>query len=439
MATNNLDGMYGVRNELNARGISNDRIGWNKNTGYVQIDGQNFLKPPTVDKGVSYADPTSFDQSYNVWNTQNKLNTAQNNYEQQLTQPVANPYDQQVNDVLSQFYNQMMNPTPYDPYSSDEYRAYQAQAQRGAQQSIRAAQESMGAANFGRSTNLTDRAQGIQNNANEYMELQVVPQLRAAHQQQQQQQLANLGSYLDALSGQQGLFDTRTQRGLDNTMSYLNLLSGQRGQFVDEQYRTNRDNVIDNQWQQNFDRGAFESDRQFDRGVLEFDKNFDRGVLESDRNFNEGVRQYDLNSKRQEEQWQAQFDEDRRQFGLSYALQQDANRRAAASASNSANRAVENDRLNNLYKVWEATGYAPKGIPEVEEGTPLAQSGTSRSNYNYKSDPDFTAAIKRVNENPTYTLSLLDQDPQYWVNLYGYDGYNELRRIAVNRANAREE
>ena len=42
-----------IRQTLNSRGISNDRIGWNN--GYVTIDGQNAYQPQYNDNGTTYA------------------------------------------------------------------------------------------------------------------------------------------------------------------------------------------------------------------------------------------------------------------------------------------------------------------------------------------------------------------------------------------------
>ncbi len=49
-------GMLGVRDTLNARGISNDRIGWNAQTGMVTIDGRDAFMPSANAGGTTYAD-----------------------------------------------------------------------------------------------------------------------------------------------------------------------------------------------------------------------------------------------------------------------------------------------------------------------------------------------------------------------------------------------
>jgi hypothetical protein len=411
-AAPNLEGMYGVRGELNARGIENDRIGWNQNTGYVTVDGKNFLKPATNNNGTTYADPTAFDQAYNVWGAQGKLDTVQKGVDQQITQPVVNPWDTKVGGAIDDYYNKISNPTPYDPYSSPEFAAYQAQAQRNAQQGIRSAQESMGAAGFGRSTNLAERAQGIQNDANEYLQLQVVPQLTAANQAQQQQEIANLGAYLGVLTGQQGMFDTRTQQGLQNTLQYMGFLSDQRNTYSNEQYQTGRDTVQDNQWQQNYDRGVFENDRTFNEGVRQFDTTFDRNMFENDR-------AYEMEKEK--------FAENVRQFGVNVALEKASQAISRSNAGTSAS----NANHNRLMDVWKATGRAPAGISGVPEGTPYSDGGSgSAVEYDYRKDPNFSEGIAWVNGDPVGALKELRQDAKSIIDELGYQAYQELLKAA---------
>ena len=402
MATaSDVNGMYGVRSELNARGVNDDRIGWNQNTGYVTVDGQNFLKPQTNVKGTTYTDPTQFNQAYNVYDTSQKLNTAQQGVEQQLATPTANPYDQQVNDALSQFYNKMSNPTPWDVYSSPEYAAQQAQAQRSADQGIRSAQESMGAAGFGRSTNLAERAQGIQNDANEYLQLQAVPQLQAAHAQQQQQELANLGSYLGALTGQQAQFDTRTQQGLQNTMDFMGYLSGQRNQFANEQYQTGRDSVADQQYQQNYDRGVLESDRNYDaqQAQQEWDNMF------SQAQFNEQKAAQLWDQAFQEKNFDQQVKEAAASRGLDWASLDQRKKEQVADE------AFRQKQLDLQQAQFDAEQSAP-------------------ADYDYKTDPSFSEDISWINGNPGQAVTEIRSNAQDLIAQYGYSGYQELLKAA---------
>ena len=48
-------GMLGVRETLNSRGVDNGRIGWNAQTGMVTIDGKDAFKPSTNVDGTTYA------------------------------------------------------------------------------------------------------------------------------------------------------------------------------------------------------------------------------------------------------------------------------------------------------------------------------------------------------------------------------------------------
>lgn len=50
------DGYNGIRNTLVGRGVDNNRIGFNSETGYVTIDGQNAYKPEYNVNGTTYAD-----------------------------------------------------------------------------------------------------------------------------------------------------------------------------------------------------------------------------------------------------------------------------------------------------------------------------------------------------------------------------------------------
>jgi len=199
------------------------------------VDGKDFIKPQSINEGTSYTD-------------QNTFNQALQQMQGQPTQQPVNPYDTQANDLLTQLMNQIKNPQQFDPYSSPQYAAAQQQVQRQSNQGIRAAQESLGASGFGRSTNLTDRAQGIQNNANEYLQTQIIPQLIQQNQAQQQQQFGNLSNILGQVTQQQGLYDNRQQQQLENQLTQEEIA-----------YQKARDLITDEQYKMQFD----ESVRQF--------------------------------------------------------------------------------------------------------------------------------------------------------------------------------
>lgn len=200
----------GVRQLLNQKGIDNNRIGYNVDSGTVTVDGKDFLKPQKNASGTTFTDTSSFDNAYNTFTGKPVTPKPQ----PQATP--SNPYDSQVSNTLTDLLNRINNPQSYDPYSSAEYKASEAQQQRAAQQGIRTAQESLGASGFARSTNVSDRAQRIQNDSNEYLQTQVVPQLMAAKRASDQQELGNLMNMLGVMTNQQGVYDTRDQNKFNN-------------------------------------------------------------------------------------------------------------------------------------------------------------------------------------------------------------------------------
>jgi hypothetical protein len=210
-----------IRQNLIGQGVKDSDIGMNKSTGYVTVGGKDAIKAPKTYNGTSYTTKQGFTNDWN--NYQKSLQQPAAQVTQEVAQPTQptptydpyktnNPYDSQYNDLLKTLMDQAKNPAPVDAnaiYNSPQWAAQQAQAQKGAQQSIRSSQESLGGAGFGRSTALGERAQGIQNDANEYLNTQVLPQLMAQESASRQQQFQNQFSTLDALMGQQNVYDNR--------------------------------------------------------------------------------------------------------------------------------------------------------------------------------------------------------------------------------------
>lgn len=386
MATaQDITGMTGIRADLNAKGVGNDRIGFNKATGMVTIDGQDFIKPVTVQKGVSYADPNAYGQAYSAFDTAQKAKTAETNFMNAINNPAANPFDQQITDFLGQLTQRINNPTPYDVYSDPAYAAHQAQVDRSSQRGIRAAQEAFGASGFGRSTQLGERAQNIQNDANEYMQLQIVPQLRAANQAQQAQELNNLFNLFGALTGQQGVMDSRARNQTDMLAELLGYTTGRADRAQDVQYRTGRDAVQDNQWMQTFEENKRQYGEQF-----AYQKARDAIMDERDKR---------------------DFDEDVRRFGINEAMQRQQMRQSAANAAASNALARDNASFNRLMAIWEATGKAPAGIPGVAEGTPIGGKGAGMTQADMQKEAsEMTSLIRSGQLTPAQALTQIDDD-----------------------------
>lgn len=225
----------GVRSALNAKGVTNDRISYNPTSG-VMVDNKTFIKPDKVYQGTSFTNQNNFN---NAWSSYNKPansgsaatstvgtgatapytpsnTTPYNPYTQTHTQ---NPYTSQTDSVIQQLLDYGKNQPSFDPYSSSGYKAAEAQAQRSAQASTRSAQESYGSAGFGRSTGLGERVAGINNDANEYLMTQIVPQLEAQESARRQQEYNNMLSSLSPLMSQQGRSDSLVQQDFNNGLS----------------------------------------------------------------------------------------------------------------------------------------------------------------------------------------------------------------------------
>jgi hypothetical protein len=260
---------FGIRKGLVDRGVSDADIGFNKSNGWVTIGDKDFIKAPKNYNGTTYTTEQDFNSAWNTHQKSNqqpdpnrfnamhmnpsgvtgRITAASNPTPQAQAIPgytpfnTNNPYDPKFDSLLSSLLNQANNPTPVDVnaiYASPQWAAYQQNAEKSAQQGIRAAQESMGASGFGRSTGLGERAQGIQNDATSYLNTQVLPQLMSQAQADKQQQLQNQMAVLGQLGNQQGVFDTRF-----NNANNLAIDQGQlTGKYLSPEARSTIDQII---------------------------------------------------------------------------------------------------------------------------------------------------------------------------------------------------
>lgn len=425
-----------VRQSLRNKGIADDEITYDQPTNTVNVRGQSFMKPAKNISGTTFDTQGNFDNAWNQYNKQQTQppvtanpTTAQPSY----SAAINNPYDNQYNEQLKALMQAAQNPKPVDVnsiYSSPQWAAIQAQQQRGAQQGIRSAQESMGSAGFGRSTALGERVQGIQNQANEYLQTQALPQLIAQQQAAQQQQYQNQLGMLNQLREQQGLYDTRyntannlaLQQGEltgnysnPNTDAIRQLMDINSGKWAtaapDEQRRLHDENVRlagtiggrdttgegDYEFApqrtlqaQQLDRRNFESDREFElaKGQQEWENAFKEGQ------FNEDVAQ---------RAWENAFKE--KDFAQSM-------KDAAAS------RGLQWASLSQRDKefVADQTFREKKFTFEKEQA-----EGKQK---NYDENPEFAQDVADPD-----TADLLVSNPKAYIDAYGTKGYLELRKI----------
>ena len=446
-----------IRQSLVSKGVNNSDIGYNNQTGYITVKGQDFLKPSKVLGGVSYDTMNNFNNAWNKYQnsqaqpaqttvtsptnqnssyvpsgmvstrdglknfginpssvgyqngnttvngqyfgtpalnlggttyyTPQGMNQAMSNYrindiQNQVMQgikPQENPYTQQINDQIKALMQMAQNQQPVDPYSTAQYTAFKAQADRNAQQGIRAAQEALGSSGFGRSTMLGERAQGIQNDANEYLETQVIPQIIANEQARKQQEFSNVMSLLEPLMSQQGYADNRQQQELQNLYNAYGLISGEQQRGLEnaradaaltgtyltpeqqsaistllglkkqaEQQGITKEQRAELNAQANLVRDrmrvlgldptqyganvSYNAASQYTPGRTLQGQQLD--MQRQQQEFNQGQQQWENNFTLEQfayqkardaiadQQWRAKFDEDVRQFGLNYGLQQ---------------------------------------------------------------------------------------------------------------------
>lgn len=182
------------------------------------------------------------------------------------------PQDAQIQQLIQQITEQMGQRQPFDPYASPEFAAQEARSQRASQQGIRSAQEALGSAGFGRSTVLGERAQGIQNEQEDFLRTQVIPQIIAQNEARQQQELQNQMAMLEPLMQQQRTLDERER-------------------FAKEfDYTKERDIAGDAQVQQEFDYKKARDAIEDERYKLEFDEDVRRWGLEyaTDKAYKQG-------------------------------------------------------------------------------------------------------------------------------------------------------
>jgi hypothetical protein len=219
----------GIRKALTERGIANSQIGYNPNTGYVTVGGQNFMKADKAYNGATYTNQTNFNNAWNAYQ-QRQSQPQQTTTSQPTSQPTVqqynpysnlptNPYTTQADEAIRAIMQFAQSQQRVDPYNTAQYQAFQAQSARRANEGIRAAQEALGSAGFGRSTALGERAQGIQNREAEYLETQVIPQILAQEEARRQQQFQNQLAALQPLLNQQTRADQQVQQDFANQVT----------------------------------------------------------------------------------------------------------------------------------------------------------------------------------------------------------------------------
>lgn len=490
------DPTYQVRQGLVKKGVSPSDIGY-KN-GYVTVSGQNFMQPSKVLNGVSYDSQQNFN---NAWDSYQKAKTqpATSSYtpsasyapttatptvSQYNPYSTNNPYDTQYNDLLSSLLKQSQQPQQVsvgDVYNSPQYAAYQAQAQRDSQAATRAAQESMGASGFGRSTALAERAQGIQNDANNYLQTQVLPQLIAQQQNERQQQLQNQLAILGQLQSAQGTYDTRYNNAQD-----LALQKGQvTGNYVDpaissligqilqqkqnygsatdamgrQQASTNADSLRSQLAAMGVDPSLFGANQTLAQAQANMSNAGSPTLAAQQQQFNQDTTMAELTGKMpdgtptnayQQQQlanlWtvaeqtgiipneladmyglpRGTQTQAAKQFALNYALDQKQTNASVANMYADNARQDKAATVDRLQQVWKNTGVAPAGLEDygIKAGTPYPSESSGEAPTTRELESTYISRLNNL--SPEKRSQVFKNDQAAIVNDLGIEGFNRL-------------
>lgn len=245
-----------VKQYLIGKGHDPSTIGWDNVTKTAKVGGVDFYKPSTIINGSSYDSQQNLDTAYKGYTDKQTLLTQQNKaisdaaLDQQRTdtttkltdsllkkftdtKPATNPAEDQYNQMIAKIMQQMNNPQAVDPYSTPQYAAAQQQSQVAAGRGIRANQEATGASGFGRSTRNTEGAQRIQNDADQHLLTQIVPQIQAQLQNQKQMELQNQMALLNPLQMQQQNSITNARNENTDLSEMIKLIQGQQDSAYD--------------------------------------------------------------------------------------------------------------------------------------------------------------------------------------------------------------
>jgi hypothetical protein len=473
----------GVSQYLQGKGVSSNDIGYDQNSGNVTVRGQNFYKPELNMAGTTYSNQNNLDNAYNNYSKTlptiqptttaygasavaggiagagGNVGQAPKSTDKPASTGYTNPYTQMIGDLIKHL-SDSSNAPQQDIYSSPQYAAAQAAQARTSGEAIRQANESAAGAGLGHSTIMTDRSQRIQDDSNNYLQTQLVPQIQAQLEQQRQQEIQNqrgqlndymnLANQADSQHNADRTFDAGRQDAATAATGIYNP-TGQSVQDVQakmdanskayatatpaEQQRLHTENLqLASQLGEKFDpnSGTYSEGqgfvgtktiqaKQLDSQLNEVAYNHARDSLLDKRyeaKFNQDIQQQGFDNALKIAVQQHQISNDNAQLAIS---QQNASN-AKANSETSANTAKQ----NQLMDVWKATGKAPAGITGVTAGTPYA---TAAKATNYKTDPNFATDIAHLQASPT-DAQKLNTNPQPFIDAYGYDGYLALRKAA---------
>lgn len=442
----------GIRQALNQKGIQNSDIGYDPQSNYVTVHGQNFMQPQKNYNGSTYTDQPSFDTAWNSHQKTNPYTGALFNptdgnlpYQQRLvnyaqnpqagqtelqrakqalgvynalgdtqkagaaqhwigqleqvipqTQPQTQPQDtknNQYNDLISGLISKLNTPQNYDVYQDPQYQAAMQQQNYLTNQANRQVQETMGQTGFARSTNLPDRMAQNNTQSQAYLASQVVPGLVQQHNALQQQQFGNQANLINMLMNQQNQqFNQGIQEG-QLTGNYKGDTTMQAKQLIASLTGKMPDGSQTYQAQQDSIKNAL--DQVNTLGYVTKEASALLGVPEGTTSRAMQALMNDMAYKNAE-----------------LGLRNDSNKIALGRLNNAIN---STSKRNDYYDARTA------------EANANLNKTPNKSATSYKNDPDFANTFSFIQKNPTEAANLLKTNSSQFIQEYGMDGYNALR------------
>lgn len=209
-----------VRSYLLGKGYSNDDIGYDPNSGQVQLKNKttgaydNFFKPSMNVNGSTYDNQSNIDNAYNQYAKTQQQPT-------QVGQPAqtqANPYIDQYTQMIKDIQSRLAAPQQ-DVYSTPQYAAAQAQAQRGVAEGQRQSRENLNRRGIFDSSLTSSQANQIAANSNEYLQTQLVPQIQQQLTAQRQAEISNQFNLLNPVMSLLSRDDSLKQNDISNRIA----------------------------------------------------------------------------------------------------------------------------------------------------------------------------------------------------------------------------
>lgn len=387
-----------VRKYLNSVGVKDDQIGYDNKRNQVTVGGTDFYQPVKVEKGVSYGDTAG-------------LNNAWNQYQQRQGQAKSNALMGQLSTALANPWTpEQFTYTAEDAEKDPAYQAALRTAASNAKVGTGNALAALNARGIDTSTVMGDRAAQIQQQEYGRVTDTVLPQL--------------VSQAYSKWATEQGLKQNAQQSWISGLASLLGNQQGQNQQLIDN--AANADAAAMNRKNANLN-AALAVGSATGKNVLPQEDWTGLFRQAADGNTPLNLSGMQFSSAEDQRAFtnalsSQEFQENVRQFGLNYALQQAAQLLSQANTNIDNARASSNDAYGRYLDMWQLTGAAPADYPEygIKKGDPYpgAAAAAKTPEYQGLSANQIYDAVKQRFTDPSSATGALLNDPTSKEKMY---------------------